>query len=162
MCNFYGFLLVTADPPRLNGGFGHAWNLVKTRLELGLWPIYSNTRNRKRLHAGMKVSFYVGGHHERAGTVVATAEIKEISSSTNLKQPIDPEEYLTGHADQVLRLSGIEYLQRPIILRNVIELLSFNPSNKLKWGVVLMGGCRALSREDWNILLNSGFGINSD
>lgn len=33
--------------------------------------------------------------------------------------------------------------------------MSFRPSNPTRWGVVLMGGCRALSEEDWEVLVRS-------
>ena len=153
MSELHGFLLVTIDPPTIRGGTGAAWDLVETRLRKGLWPIYQNTRNRKRFEPGKHVAFYVGGRKQHRGEIVATAVIRSVETWSRFKGTVDPDRYLTGFADQVLRLTEVTYLDRPVELKHRVSRVSFAPTNKVRWGVILMGGCRALTREDWDVLV---------
>lgn len=153
MSELHGFLLVTTDPMIVSGGTEHAWYLVEARLKRGLWPIYVNTRNRRRLEAGKHLAFYVGGQGKHFGEIVATAVIRSVERWSLSKGAVDPEKYLTAFADQVLRLESVIYLDQPVRLKNRVSVTSFAPTNMFRWGVVLMGGCRALTRRDWNLLV---------
>lgn len=148
----FGFLLVTIDPPTTRGGSGLAWNLVEARIEKGMWPIYANTRNRRRFEPGKRLAFYVGGARKHAGEIVATAVIRSIDSRSGSRASVDPDRYLTDLADQVLRIEDVQYLDPPVLLKAKIGRMSFAPANMTRWGVVLMGGCRALSEADWGVL----------
>jgi hypothetical protein len=148
----FGFLLITVDPLTTHGGPGSAWDLVVARLAKRMWPIYANTRNRQRFGPGRRVAFYIGGERKHAGEVIATALVSSVESWTMSKGSVDPDRYLTEPADQVLRLDQISRLTSPVRLKDYVSKMSFAPSNMGRWGVVLMGGCRALSHEDWRLL----------
>ncbi len=147
-----GFLLVTMDPLGTRGGRTPAASLVRDRLALGRWPLYECTKNRSAVVAGSRVALYVGGGGPDAGRIVAVARVaRKLHSST----PIDPPRYLTERPAYCLVLEQVTYLTPKIDFRERLPLLSFSPKNQQKWGIVLMGGCRALSEADWNLLINA-------
>ena len=147
----HGFLLVTRDPMDLSERTGSAIDLVKLRLERAIWPIYSRTPNRARLAAEDRLAFYVGGSKELSGHIVATGSIRSVKQPQALTLETDPG-YLTEPASVLLQLTDITCLKHPINLKDQIARLSICPANPKSWGSALMGGCRALPREDWVLL----------
>lgn len=148
-----GFILTTTDPIMTGGRTGNAYDLVAERLKRGLWPIYEGTRNRNTIIAGSRLAFYVAGRSKYARHIVAHAVVSEIRRHRVSKT--DPLEYLTDHPHLVLALRDIELLKPPLAMRHMIPRLSFCPENVAKWGVAMMGGARAVSKEDWSTLFST-------
>lgn len=146
----HGFLLITVDPPPVNGVRTSAWSLVRHRLERGRWPLFVSTRNRRVIDAGSRLAFYVAGGRENSGRVMA---ISEVSRKLSYGGVTDPPQLFLPAPDQVLVLQRTEFLQPAPRLRDVVERLSFRPERIEAWGVVLIGGCRALSLADWNLVV---------
>lgn len=145
-----GFLLVTMDPLSSRGGRTPAAPLVRDRLAAARWPLFEGTRNRKVIVPGSRVALYVGGAGPDAGRIVAVATVATKKPSHS---PIDPSKYLTDPPAYCLVLKEIRHLTPYIDFRARLPDLSFCPKNMQKWGVVLMGGCRALSEVDWRLLI---------
>lgn len=125
---------------------------MRLRLESQQWPLYDRTPNRSRIVPGVCVAFYVGGTGPEAGTIVATATVKERRNFRPGSDPIDPKGYLTERPSIVLSLSDLAWLDPPVAFREVLPDLTICPKNLSKWGAVLMGGARAISHGDWNKL----------
>ena len=155
---YHGYLLVTIDPPRCDGGFGFEWNLVKARLSARRWPLFRSTRNRAVIGPGDPVAFYVAGTRKNGGHIVARAVVDRKINWLYGDPTVDPPQYLTELPNTVLYLRDVRFFSEPISIREAIPRLSFIPSNSKRWGVALMGGCRALTYSDWKALLGS----NSD
>lgn len=149
----FGFILVTNDPEKAAGGRGSAQELLLARLEKGSWPLYARTRCRGQIDIGSRLAFYVGGGGNLAGHIVATARAANKRTTGRRDELIDPVEFVTSHPDIVLELEQVEMLSQPVFFRDLLPSLSFCPSNMSKWGIVLMGGARAVSEEDWRILI---------
>lgn len=146
----YGFLLVTADPALESGRLGSAWDLVRVRLEARLWPIYKNTRSRAAIQApGARLAFYVGGQHEKAGTVIATAVVDHVMPATRSPRVVDPRQYLTNVPHLVLVLKDVTMIAAPIRFRDVLPQLTVKAPARGSWGILLQGGARALNEADW-------------
>ena len=96
------------------------------------------------------MAFYVAGGGENSGLVMA---ISEVGRKLTHGVATDPPQLFLPPPDQVLVLRGTEFLQPAPRLRDVVERLSFRPKRIEAWGVVLIGGCRALSRADWNLVV---------
>lgn len=151
----FGFILVTSDPDLLSGTRGTAYLLAKARLDSGLWPIYARTANRARLVPGAPLAFYIAGTKRNSGMIVATARVRDRREGHQIRGPVDPEKYMTDQPATVLELEDVRYLKTPLEFRTKLKLLSFRPKNLTKWGTILMGGCRAVSEPDWNVLFNA-------
>src|SRR5258708_39815402 len=100
----FGFLLI-AKPP----GSGAAVEVANGRLERGIWPLYERTRNRDALVPGVRIAIYVGGRAQ----IIATAVVQEVVTPGRRGIQVDPPEFVTPPASQVLRLSRIVKLARP-------------------------------------------------
>jgi hypothetical protein len=152
----YGYLLVTADPALESGRTGSAWELVRARLDSGLWPIYKNTRYRAAMQSpGTRLAFYVGGQRENAGAVMATALVEKVVPATRVPRPVDPARFLTDAPHITLVLRNVRTIIKPVMFKDVLPQLSIKPPARGSWGIVLQGGARALTERDWLLLVNS-------
>lgn len=142
------FILVTKDSFDENSRPITAFNLIKLRLKHNKWPIYPQTRCRSQFKAGNEVLFYVGGFNQECGNIVAGAKIR--STSKRASDDVFDEEPPLFY----LEFQDVNFLSIPINFKEKVKLLSFYPKNEKKWGVVLMGGCRKISEEDWKIILS--------
>jgi hypothetical protein len=145
-----GFLLVTMDPLGARGVRLPAIQLVRDRLAAARWPIFEGTRNRNAILVGSRVAFYVGGTKDYSGKIVAAAVVTRKSKMTG---PLDLPRYATEWPAYALTLGEVVWLEPCIDFRSRLPELSFRPKNLDRWGVVLMGGCRALAPADWAALL---------
>ena len=150
----FGFLLVTVDPTLNSGRKGCAWHLVRDRLTAGRWPLFERTPGRGQIAAESRVAFYVGGRDKYAGSVVAIATVARKVSWSAARGRIDPPRFDTELPEQVLTLSGLQYLHPSVSFRETLPRLTFCPVNMQKWGAVLLGGVRALSEVDWGLLFD--------
>src|SRR5215831_16839175 len=100
----FGFVLVTIDPllARRNDEIGRACDLVRARLERKTWPMFERTGNRKRLFVGAPLAFYVGGHKEHGGEVIAFGEIAGIRPRRPGASSVDPEDFVPDSPDLIL------------------------------------------------------------
>ncbi len=149
----YGFLLITTDPLVEQGEPGAAFDLVEARLFKSAWPLYRRTPNRAAIGPGALLAFYVGGKRSHRGEIVATAKVLG-KESVRDRKAIDPRRFVTAPPDQIIRLDAVNWLQKPIVVNEVVHRLSFCPKNRKKWGVVMMGGARALIERDWQLLFD--------
>lgn len=120
-----------------------ALQLVSTKL----WPLYEGTQNRNRIAAGDKVLVYAAG----SCLVIASATVSNLVPWSSLNAKIIPIE-VDGLPVSTINLADVEVFSTPISLRPIIERLSFLPKNPKKWGAGLMGGTRAISKDDYILL----------
>lgn len=87
-----------------------------------------------------------------SGNVIAKASVQEIAPRKFSQPSLDPDAALTDAPYFVLELANISRIAS-VSLREVIFELSIAPNNKQKWGMALMGGCRRISKEDYEIIM---------
>lgn len=146
------FILVTRDGDSIAGTKINAKKIVEARLSKNQWPIYENTRGRKSFSIGSKVAFYIGGTSLESGNIVATGIIEKINNSNN--RSLDNGDLIEEPPSLLLEFTNISFLKKPVSFREKLESLSFCPKNLRKWGVILIGGCRQLTDQDWKIIFS--------
>jgi len=127
--------------------------IYQTRMRDKFWGIGKGTPNRKRLRKGDQVVFYLGGREK-----VFFAGEAELASGL---YALDPQRRTAlGHGmkyfttEHGVDLTKIETWDEPHYLDSgLIAKLHFI-SNKEKWGVHFAGGVKAISRDDFEIILN--------
>lgn len=118
-------------------------------LDSGLWPMYSKTKNIRKVSSGDNIAIYVAGPKYQC--IVATAKVASVDIwrkefLANYPLLMDGIPYLA------LRLQDVAVLPEPVYLVDKLSLLSFIPENQKKWGVCFMGGCRMVSPDDFRLL----------
>lgn len=122
-----------------------AKDIVRVRLNRGLWPLYERTPYRRALRPGSAVALYADRLVIATATIVGVIEAgyRTLSDDTAT-------ELVAAH----LRLENISWLDPAIDFREMLPRLTLCPKNMSKWGVVLMGGIRGINRADWETLLH--------
>jgi hypothetical protein len=147
--------MVTSDGETVTGKRVFAHVLVSARLQQMLWPLYERTRNRKLVRSGAKLLFYQGGKGPGRQTIIGSAEVLDVLDGTRIAE-IDPHYSLSAPCETALRLTNLLIFDKPVPLRNLFGEVSFLPIGMKRWGVIVMGGCRRLSRNDFAVVLKAG------
>ena len=101
------------------------------------------------LAVGARVLFYIS-NKKPGPQIIAKAEISSISNPRS--GGTDPDAEAAIHS--ILEFKDIERLDAPVDFKVALETLSFAPKNMKKWGVVVLGGCRYISDEDYKKILS--------
>ena len=141
------FLLITTSYFDEDGRNKSAKEIFQERISKNRWAIYSNTRNKKRLKVNDNIIFYVSDR-KTGGEIVASAQASEII------RPLRNERFDTEQdtVEVFLSFKAINFFETRIFFKDLLPKMSFCPTNKSKWGVVLMGGVRQLNDRDYAIL----------
>jgi hypothetical protein len=145
------FLLITTDGETENGKRASARMIIDWRLDRGRWPIYSGTRHKRNMRPGDLLLFYQGGSRSGRQHIVARGRIAEIATP-KLDDEFDPPWLLSGAADQALILDHVEVLTAPVPIRPLMGEISILPKLRY-WGALLMGGCRKMTEEDYDLII---------
>jgi hypothetical protein len=148
------FLMVTNDGERESGRKIFASVLVQWRLQQMLWPLYSQTKNRRLVQPGAKLLFYQGGTGPGRQTIVGWAEVLEILDGRRIDE-IDPHYSLSSPCRTALRLGNVTSFEEPVPLRPLVGKLSLFPPGMKYWGVKVMGGCKKLTPDDFATVLEA-------
>lgn len=128
-----------------------ALQIAKERLLDGRWNLYKATRNREAIRAQDRVLIYLAGKHLHAKHFFAKATVSEVATPGRAAR--NNEEIWEEKPSKILVLKDVELIG-PIHIKDKFSQLSFIPNHN-KWGVVLMGGCRNISREDYEAVLRT-------
>lgn len=148
------FLLIKKECFDKNGALLTAKESAGLLLSLGYWPLWNRTKCREMVRAGDELLVYLAGDDPGSQSIVARAEIAEIvpwAKKFADTYPLD----VDGMPEKVLMLKKIKMLDRPTIVKSLLDTLSFVPANKNRWGVVMMGGMRHINQQDF-LLLGGG------
>lgn len=124
-------------------------------LTAGIWPLWSQTRNRLAIRTGDKLAVYLSGPGNQ--TVIATARVKKIGPWTRSMASEYPLS-LDGTPFSVLYLADVLVLDNAIKVSERLGKISFITKDavtgrpKQKWGVAFMGGTRSLNAVDFQVL----------
>ena len=149
------FILIASDVEKIDGQMAQSSEIAKFRLDQKYWPLHHRTRNRKIMKSGDKVLIYCGGQLRGGKSIIARAEIENIKRIYATESLPEDNRYLTGNAYEILQFREIVWIEPAIKFREILETLSFCPKNLKKWGVVLHGGARRISAEDYAIIMQT-------
>jgi hypothetical protein len=144
------YVLIASDAYTQSGGILAAREIVSWRLDRGEWGLYRKTANRNRIKKNDRVLIYMGGLKRMRRHVVASASVSQIVEH-RVGVRLDPPDVEGEYADRSLLLKDIRH-QEPVDVRSLLDELDFVPKNRSKWGVALMGGCREVSKADYERL----------
>lgn len=147
--NSGNFLAITQDGFDEEGRKLAAHDIIWSRLNEKLWPIYERTKNKKTILTGDLLFFYAGGKGPLGGHVVAMAKLHSIiAPSRRLQKNL----HATGVIDSLIKLDEIKRIQplrlKPILIREGV----IKEENK-KWGAFLMGGFTKIPQPIASVLM---------
>ncbi|ABE39206.1 hypothetical protein RPD_1971 [Rhodopseudomonas palustris BisB5] len=132
-----------------------AWDIAKGRLDANLWALYDRTRHKNDVKVGDRLLIYIGGTKRARQHFVAKSTVAHIEGPSKLKSATAVGAILGSDVYRVLTLKDTVWIE-PVSIRSIFGSLSFLPKHS-KWGATLMGGCKSIRREDYEIITNSGF-----
>jgi hypothetical protein len=128
----------------------NAYELLDYRFKTKVWPMGFKTKHKRDIRKGDRLLFYIAGQRKNSKVFVA----KAVSDSDVHKiKIIEPEEWWITIPVKGLRLTNISYLKRPVPIKQILEQMSFIGPGK-HWGPYLQGGCKLITKEDYNLILN--------
>ncbi len=145
------FILCASDCEHYNGTTEPALSIAQDRLIQKKWPIYPKTRNRKSFQVGDKCLVYIGGLKNLGGFLIGEFEIQSIDENKR-KEPVDNVDLYTGIPDKLLIIRDYKVYQKPREAKPILKKMPFFPKNEKKWGVILIGGCRKVTKDQYLLL----------
>jgi hypothetical protein len=142
------YILVANDSENKFGKKIPAADVIKQRMQNKQWEIYRGTKFKDFLKTGDVCIFYSAGRKTGSQKFLGEGEIKNIHVS-----PICVAEYLNQEEPlKYVEFSKIKAYKVPVSIREKLDLLSFIPENRQKWGMVFMNGCRKILEEDYKAI----------
>jgi predicted RNA-binding protein len=142
--NYYA--LITSDSKQ-----NKAYKIFQNRINEKKFPLYLRTPYLENIKKEDKVIFYIAGTSKDAQSFVAKSNIKTVEIVKELTVDADKHKNLVN---RYLILENIIVFERAKQIRPIIEKLDFI-TNKLNYGVYLVGGVVKLNAKDFNTILNS-------
>lgn len=148
------YILVCSDGYDSEGFPVSASEVADKRLRESRWPLYRRTKHRRAFAKGDRLLIYVGGVGAKRQSFVAIAAVATvINVDGDRSKALYDREKATAVATW-LELSSPKMLEPAIDIRSLLTRLSFAPSNPQRWGPTLIGGVRAITDLDWEIITN--------
>lgn len=141
------YILIKKKCTDRNGKELSALESAKILLNNNTWPLWDTMRNRKAIQAGDRLAIYLAGSSE----VVATAKVLKIEKWNSIhanRYPLT----LDGTPEAMMILAECSLLTPAIKVKCLLQKLGFINHQTPKWGVAFMGGCRAVTDTDFDLL----------
>ncbi len=142
------FILVASDQvPDFEPSLS-ALEVASHRLAKKYWPMSIRTPNRKHLQAGDQCLVYIAGTRSSSQTFCGSARIESIESWS------EPDEFgidslaMGSIYETKLGLTKVCKFPYPVAIRPLLNRLEFHKGRK-DWGRSLQGGCRKITRSDY-------------
>lgn len=147
------FILMKRSGLSASGNAMSATESALALVNLGFWPLFKNTPCRKMISPGSHVLIYLAGTEKDCQHVIASACIASITQWNHREHQSKYPLILDGEPEQVLTFKDVIIFQSPISIRANFSKLDLIPKKNLsKWGSAMMGGMKAISVTDYNIL----------
>ncbi|WP_298910086.1 hypothetical protein [uncultured Aliiroseovarius sp.] len=136
------FIAVTQDGYSDAGHKTTAFEIVRSRLGQGLWPVYKHTNNRHAIAQGGLLFFYVGGQGVNGGSVVAKANI---DGYVTPRRRLPRELYSASEVEGLVKFRNIVEFS-PVPLKPLLIKQGVIREENKKWGAFLMGGFKRIPK----------------
>ena len=147
------FIFVCSDSEDIDGIKHSAFDVTKLRLSKKMWPIYPRTKYRKQINKNDICLFYLAGKMESRQCFVAKATVVDINEYDENKNIVDSEDLLTRIPDKIVKLDSIIEFP-PLSIRPLLCDFSFVDTSLQTWGGAFQGGCKLISFDDYNLVVN--------
>jgi len=151
LANYYIF--TASDTELISGGNRPANRICRDRLKELRWPLYKRTFFRKHLKSNDICLFYIAGNKDFKHHIIAKAIVKNLTDSRG--ELVDDENLLSGIPYSEVFFKDVTYLDKPFNIKENLDLLSFIPSNKNKWGTAFQGGVKKISYADYQVIIGN-------
>lgn len=152
MKSFY--LLVATDTETVDGDCRAGYEVARERLCRGLWALYRRTPNRERIKTGDEIVVYAAGSKRGGMCFVGSATVSQALVPGRPLENFDGN-LLSDAPVRVIELKHVNLFDEPLSIREVRDELAFISQHK-RWGVMLQGGCRRISSEDYEAIVRRG------
>jgi len=151
------FILVASPQTLPSGRVLHPAEVVEHRLNSRYWPLSQHTPNRRRIKKDDECLAYLAGTRKGAQSFSARMTV---SASEVWTGPEDSEIDLFGSSPYVqkLGLENVQFFREAIPIRPLLPRMCFHGDRK-SWGVMLQGGCKLISFEDWSVVVSEAQGL---
>lgn len=126
-----------------------AIDVLRYHFSRKVWPFYEYTRHKRNIKKGDRLLFYLAGMGTDAQTYVAHALAESDVGGAKVRLPA---EWHTPRVCYGLALGEIQYLDKPVPIRNILSKLSFIHTSK-KWGAYMQGGCSQITKQDFDLIM---------
>lgn len=133
------FCLITSDQNDQN-----AYEVLKSRLDNLEWSLYKFTQNKEIIKENDELIFYIAGKRKMSQHFVAKATIDKMHKTLDENDKI---------LEVKLKLKNIAFFDNPVLIDVIKNNLDFI-KHKHNLGLNLQGGCKLLSKEDYDLILN--------
>jgi hypothetical protein len=148
------FILIASDITDFSGQKLTAEEATMNRLTNVIWPLYSGTRNRKMIKDGDKCLFYLAGANAKAQSFIGEADVVAIKRPKNITVLLS-KLAVEQPPVEIIIFGAFSLYDEPKPIRPILDELSFIPKNRSRWGAAMQGGCRRISKEDYEVIATS-------
>lgn len=143
------YVLIKGSGYDSKGGKLDARESAMRLLSAKMWPLWDGSRNRKAVKSGDEIAVYLSGAGNQK--VIAQATIEKVAPwdrNAAASYPLT----LDGIPSVVMHLANVRVFDAPKSVVDRLASLSFIKPGSKKWGVSFMGGVRAVSSQDFQVL----------
>ena len=148
------YILISNDSFTLSGTTKPAIEIIRDRLKHGRWPLYKSTGHLKKINIGDKCLLYVAGRQMYKQSFVTFFKIQNIENKKLLD--VDNIKINISNPKPVIelifkRINNIKYVP----IKDFLDILDYTKKRKSnKWGSLMMGGVKKISKKDFEIIKN--------
>jgi predicted RNA-binding protein len=148
------FVLTAADSIDVYGHSVSALEVVLARLKDCRWGMYKNTRNKGVIATGDRLCIYASGQRAGGMSFIGTATVGNFLQNLQWRVSDFNNHYLAEPPIKLFELTDVVTFTKPLKIKDVRDSLSFIPTHA-KWGVVMYGGCRQISDDDFELIVRA-------
>lgn len=127
-------------------------DIFKKLMEIKMWGLGERTPNRKRLEKNDSVVFYQAGVNAQQFLGFANLDSDVLKPSDVSKEDLESVAEVFN-ADYLIKLKDIITWPEPKMIGTILDKLEFI-QNKEYWGTYFQGGVRAISEQDFNVIIS--------
>ncbi|WP_353500273.1 hypothetical protein [Vibrio chaetopteri] len=124
---------------------------VMALIQCGFWPLYKQTPCKNIVKSGEKVLIYLPGDEPDTQHVMGSFTIAKVTPWTTFHKRKYPLQ-LDAEPSVVLEMTDVEVFDLPVPIKPLLDKLDLTPTNRQKWGCVMVGGMRRITPNDYSLL----------
>jgi len=130
---------------------------AKERLSQGTWPLFVRTRHLQTIAVDDLCAVYAAGAGKNSRSFIGIARVAQVETAR--RNWVEGNQagyykYSSSGIAKMLHLSDQTIWPSPVPIQGLIDRLDFI-KNKEKWGQCLQGGCKLISRSDFELICAS-------
>jgi len=147
------YIIIVSPVEGFNGKLIDPVFIAKGRVTHGYWPFYQSTSHRKELQAGDNALIYLAGETKYSQKILGWVRIEGIEQNVR-KIPKFESALVVPKPTDIALITKYIFFDELIPIKPLVSKLSFilNPE---QWGKYMQGGCKKISADDFDVVLNA-------